>query len=462
METKRSEHSLARLSRTPLLALTLGVLALGAALAALACAEPGVSESTSTPIDASSLDLDALALRAVDADAALATPAIDALRAAGPEGHAALLRVHAEPLATLRSAELDLLTPLHDRLRHAVDVVSAQRDGHASGLYWHTDRDEALAEATRRGVPVLSLRLLGRLDEELSCANSRYFRTVLYADASVAARLASDYVLHWQSERPAPRITIDMGDGRTMERTITGNSVHYVLDERGRVVDAIPGLYSAPQFLIALASARETWRTCAGPEGRTRSACLAQSHRARFDETRRQWEVRRSFTESLPAFEAILSSEGPANAAPSAFDAMLLTIGKAQIEAPLMDAIRRTPADALPDRVRWSELASVEARRTEPSEGSTALIRLKTRDAHAETLALTLAQIATTDGYRNSFTLHARVHAFFAERAEGSPLTLDELNTWVYAELFLTPADDPWLGLRADDVWDAVEELERE
>ena len=31
--------------------------------------------------------------------------------------------------------------------------------------------------------------MLGRLDEELSCANSRYFRTTLYTNAEVSALL---------------------------------------------------------------------------------------------------------------------------------------------------------------------------------------------------------------------------------------------------------------------------------
>src|SRR5690606_23913003 len=58
------------------------------------------------------------------------------------------------------------------------------------------------------------------------------------------------------SERPVPRISIDFGDGRTLERTITGNSVHYVLDAQGRPLDAIPGLYAPTAFLEQLQSAR--------------------------------------------------------------------------------------------------------------------------------------------------------------------------------------------------------------
>src|SRR5260370_39858025 len=94
--------------------------------------------------------------------------------------------------------------------------------------------------------------MLGHLDEDLSCANSRFFRTTLYPNAEISALLKDQFILHWESVRPAPRITIDFGDGRKLERTITGNSIHYILDANGKVVDALPGLYSAAVFTAEL------------------------------------------------------------------------------------------------------------------------------------------------------------------------------------------------------------------
>jgi hypothetical protein len=63
--------------------------------------------------------------------------------------------------------------------------------------------------------------------------------------------------LHWQSVRPVPKVTIDFGDGRRIERTLTGNSVHVVLDRDGRPVDALPGLFSPDVFAELLARAHE-------------------------------------------------------------------------------------------------------------------------------------------------------------------------------------------------------------
>jgi hypothetical protein len=136
-----------------------------------------------------------------------------------------------------------------------LDQICAQKDAHTAQLYWFTELGAAVAEARRTQRPILSLRLLGRLDEELSCANSRFFRKYLYPDAQINRMLRRDFVLHWQSVRPVPKVTIDFGNGRRIERTLTGNSVHVVLDARGQPVDALPGLLSHEVFASELAQA---------------------------------------------------------------------------------------------------------------------------------------------------------------------------------------------------------------
>src|SRR5882724_568447 len=150
---------------------------------------------------------------------------LDAVRALGPEG---LQRFLKSPGA-LDSPHLDRLC--------------AQRDARHALLYWFTDLTLAKAEAARTGRPILSLHLLGRLDEELSCANSRFFRATLYPRPEIGRRLRERFVLHWHSVRPVPVVSVDFGSGRRLTRTVTGNSAHFVLDARGRPVDVLPGLY---------------------------------------------------------------------------------------------------------------------------------------------------------------------------------------------------------------------------
>lgn len=137
---------------------------------------------------------------------------------------------------------------LAESVRPMVDKVAQQKDADLCGLYWYTDFRQAQLAAKRQNKPLLSLRLLGQLDEEYSCANSRFFRTVLYADQNVASQLRERFVLHWQTVRPVPNIKIDFGDGNVMHRTITGNSAHYMHDMDGRVIDVLPGLHNARAF----------------------------------------------------------------------------------------------------------------------------------------------------------------------------------------------------------------------
>src|SRR5215204_5481362 len=53
-----------------------------------------------------------------------------------------------------------------------LDKVCGVRDCADIRLFWYTDLEAAKAAARATGKPILSLRLLGRLDEEFSCANS--------------------------------------------------------------------------------------------------------------------------------------------------------------------------------------------------------------------------------------------------------------------------------------------------
>ncbi len=199
----------------------------------------------------------------------------------------------------------------------ALDAVCAQRDAHTTLLYWFTDLDAARAEARRRARPILSLRLLGRLDEELSCANSRFFRKLLYPEPRINAVLRRDFVLHWESVRPVPRVTLDFGDGRRIERTLTGNSFHLVLDPDGRPVDALPGLFAPDAFLALLEQAF----AFAG----------AAPHELR----------------SLHARASRKPPPTPPPAPSAAFAASQIAMTKHVVEAPLLRAVALDPLDPL-------------------------------------------------------------------------------------------------------------------
>jgi len=56
---------------------------------------------------------------------------------------------------------------------------------------------------------------------------------------------------------------------------------------------------------------------------------------------------------------------------------------------------------------------------------------------------------------RNEYTFHAKVHEWLA--TPGAVREVETLNSRVYAELFLTPESDRWLGLAPQDAFSALE-----
>jgi hypothetical protein len=393
----------------------------------------------------SEVTLNDRAVQAVSSDAGQAAAARRHLREAGPRGLEALLETHAAGLSQPRS-----LDDAHERLHAAADAVAAQRHASSSGLYWYTDLEQAKSRARETGRPILSLRLLGRLDEELSCANSRFFRTVLYANREVSDVLRSRFVLHWSSERPAPRVTVDFGDGRRLETTLTGNSIHYVLDADGRPVDALPGLYGPRGFVQGLAQAEEGVKALAGRSGAERETRLRRYHRERFAALAQRWrtEVAMAGVDRVPSLEATLATPLAETAATRAASADRLALGKSVAERPILRSLMG--ASAVPvvveDRL-WTSLAPFHLETLD--EGA---LRRLAEDGAEPSAVSALPYTMAEDTVRNEYRLHSRLHRWLSEPSTG-PLDLDALNTRVYAELFLTPRADPWLGLVTPGVY---------
>jgi len=453
-------------------------LAAGAAGGAPGCAT--TSQSDSDPADGAA-QMEALAAvppetvrEATSTDEGMASAAVAALRARGQSGLDQLLAAHAEEVERLRRHPRAMREPAMRRLSAAIDSVAGQRDAYASGLFWYTDLSAAKHEAERSGKLILSLRLLGRLDEDLSCANSRLFRALLYPNAVVADAIRRGYVLHWSSERPAPRIEIDFGDGRRIQRTITGNSIHYVLDARGRVLDALPGLYAASAFVRELERTRAQAGRCGGDV-----ECWRAYHRDRIRELDVEWQsqlLRAARTGVMPELPPGARSEPPAqagaqanalanDASPSALAAAPIAVGKAAIEVPILRLMRRTPGPLVtrPDDVYWRRVAELYLPVLGPIDArSRAVIAAKLgRRGGAARLSRVVERLellVAEDTVRNEQQRRRRIHEWLAAGGDERQTGFDALNARVYRELFLTPRSDPWLGLLADDLFTGIED----
>jgi len=425
--------------------------------------------------------LDQLAHDAVSEDKTTASNAIRALRTRGPEGLRALLNAHVDALKQHSTANTLLAAKSPDdswvRLKTALDAVGQQRDCYASQLYWYTDLDQAKAAARESRRPILSLRLLGRLDEEFSCANSRFFRTTLYANSGIAQFLRDHFVLHWKSVRPVPRIMIDFGDGRKIERTITGNSIHYVLDSDGRVIDALPGLYSAREFMNGLTLASYAANKAGALSGVERAGFLTKYHRDCIAAVSTQWaDDLDQIGGKTPPLRRTLKFEPYSELPPSAVLACSDTLTKAEIERPFLYAmtpradVDRAILESTTDDLTWAKIAALPAHAVYLDAGPRELIRAKNPSALAAGRVAVSKSIVETpmvrtiqnlqrsiaeDTVRNEYLLHTKVHEWLA--TSSAPVEPDQLNSKVYAELFLTPDSDPWLGLVPRDTFTALE-----
>jgi hypothetical protein len=373
--------------------------------------------------------------------------------------------------------------PERDRLARAIDAVAGQRHATVSRLFWYTDLAAARRAASALDRPILSLRMLGRLDEDLSCANSRFFRTTLYANNEVKKLLREGFVLHWSPERPVPRVTIDYGDGRKLERTTTGNSAHYVLDAAGRVVDVLPGLYAPAVFKAELARSAGLARRVGKLGDAAYARAVAGHHQGEAEAAQARFAsvVGTQFLRgSLGGLGRLLGrDELDASAVARAQRA---TMSKMIVEVPdLVELGVITAAISRSDVAAWAVVGqklwgiytaspaapAPDARPRRPRGGpptppappapvvldapSRALVAevhnagpVQATPAELAAMIARLEQSIVADTALNELRLRPQIRGVLAA---GEVLDFERLNAWIYATVFETPKDDAWLGL---------------
>ncbi len=397
-----------------------------------------------------------LARKAVSSDAKESTAAIEELRALGPAGLEALLTQHAHEIDRHIANPKLAVDSDWQRITRALDLVGQQKNNFISGLYWYTDLEEAKKAATESGKPILSLRLLGNLTDELSCANSRFFRTVLYPNAQIRDVLRDRFVLHWKSVRPAPRITIDFGDGRKLERTVTGNSIHYVLASDGYLIDAIPGLYGPTAFLRSLQDSETLSKSVAGKSPAARNGLLDNYYRDRVNKIQLAWlaEVR-NLGGTVPRGLIVTKDKNG-----EALSIAPLAVTKAAIEIPAIRSMTGA-SEALAqvtDENLWKRIAEGHMSDAMLDDRSKALIRRQNPSLSENDMSRMLYKFwesIALDTVRNEYLMRTRLYARMVQAY--NRVNLEKFNDDVYANLFLTPRSDPWLGLLSADVYAGID-----
>lgn len=363
-------------------------------------------------------------------------------------------------------------------------------------LFWFTDLEAAKKQAKLENKPILSLRLLGKLSDEYSCANSRFFRVIFYPQAQINPLLREKFVLHWSSERAVPVVTIDMGDGRVVKRTLTGNSAHYLLDENGRPLDVMPGVVTPARFAKWLENSATLGREWNQTEAAQRETFLSDYHRARMGEIWREVEPNRGKDEKWVATQIKQSLQlNPIEVmAPKRIAAEIAApnyFSKVIVEAPILDSTRlfgsgapieladlngarenffafSTPQPAILDdatkaRIKATNppLASLENNGVGGNRMMGAQVQsVSNSKATPKAVPPFDALIARFEGSIRADDRMAAtrflipIHASFVA---GKANEFESFNRKIYDRLFLTPKSDAWLGLSPDGTFTALQ-----
>ena len=411
----------------------------------------------STQISFATEPVEALARKAVSENTATSSAAIEELRSLGPAGLAALRSQYAGEINAHIANPRVASDEQWQRITTALDSVAQQKNSYIAGLYWYTDLDAAKKASQALGKPILSLRLLGKLTDEFSCANSRFFRTVLYPNDEVAAVLRDRFVLHWHSVRPVPTVTIDFGDGRKLERTLTGNSIHYILDSQARPLDALPGLYGPRAFLRGLGNAEKLFNSLAGKNEQQRSLILETYYGEQHNKISAAWAIdTEKIGGKVPAgFKVVPGKNGT-----EALLVSQLALTKAITETSILRGMNLV-ADELgkvTDEAAWKKIAELHAADALLDGRAIALIQRQNpslSEDDQERLVNRFQGLVALDTVRNEYLMHTKLYTWLMK--DPARDDIEKLNKKVYDSLFMTPQSDPWLGLFSNDLYTALD-----
>lgn len=199
-------------------------------------------------------------------------------------------------------------------------------------------------------------------------------------------RLMGRFECAWQELRPVPKVSIDFGDGRVLERTLKGNIATWFLTPEGEALDVVTGLVNVPSYAGRLSAALQLSHEVARAEGggAQRWSTVREHHRVRLSLL--------ELTNSLPLIEW--------SAAPADFP---VAVSKMRLEGPILEAL----SPPSPEVILQGTMA---------------------RDAE---LSRTLRDPV--------------VHRLFATSATFPDV--QEVTRVLYKDLLHVDLDDPWLGL---------------
>jgi len=82
---------------------------------------------------------------------------------------------------------------------------------------------------------------------------------VLFSNTQIASYLNKNFECTWQTVRSVPTLTLDLGNGKVIIRTLHGNIATYICTSDGSVVDVLPGMYTPDTYIDRLRAVENTF-----------------------------------------------------------------------------------------------------------------------------------------------------------------------------------------------------------
>lgn len=301
---------------------------------------------------------------------------------------------------------------------------------------------------------------------------------MLLSDPHIVQKINSEFVACWETVRPVPKVTIDFGNGKKMQRTLAGNTVLYICYPDGQVVDALPGVYRPEDFTpiaeATLAFMHSPQMTAA--TGKARTKLLADWHRSRF--TAGVLGERRRITLSKAAVETPLLNALGALAAPDASSAPVAMNAASNVPPGNLSSLGAAPPAGggfgsppraflpagngitmavlpAPFKMNYekdlkSAFQQFCANIEDISKGASTVQRLKRQGVFGpmkspmspEALGM---QIVAMDSKNNVTVVHPAADLLLATCE--TPQTPQSLRDVLFKQVLHVPIDDPYLGL---------------
>jgi hypothetical protein len=184
---------------------------------------------------------------------------------------------------------------------------------------------------------------------------------------------------------------------------------------------------------------------------------------------RREWHAQQLKRISARTASSIVTASGPGSSTPNALQATPVGPTKMVAEMPAVRATLSHKATSITrETSEWADYASDFTDDAQLDQGSVSLIvaknpqmamRMTVSKGSVENpmmrMLRNLSRSIAEDTAQNEYGLHRVIHEWMAR--DQAPGTFDELNERIYAELFLTPSSDPWLGLAPPDTYTALD-----